>query len=65
MPQSTMPIPINAGKGSCIRIRQEIKADSRIKRMGATGNHQPLTGSFNRKSVEAASARESTAEKMM
>ncbi len=32
---------------------------------GAAGNHQPLTGSRMRNSVDAVSARNSTAEKMM
>ena len=65
MPQSTITTPINAGTGSCIRISKATSADKTMKLMGATGNHQPFTGSLSRKRVEAASARKMTAEKMM
>src|SRR5579859_5596260 len=63
MPQRTMTTPINAGSGSCIRIRKATSVDKTMKPIGATGNHHPLTGSFKRKRVDAASARKMTAEK--
>ncbi len=46
-------------------MRKASNTDKTIKLMGATGNHQPRTGSRSRKSVEAANAKKRTAEKMM
>jgi hypothetical protein len=65
IPHSTIPIPMRAGKGSCMRMRNAIKAQKTMKRMGAMGNHHPRTGDLVRKSVDAVSARNRTAEKMM
>src|ERR1700760_918887 len=56
IPQSTSPTPIRAGKGSCTRMRNATTTDSKIKVIGATGNHQARTGCLSRNSVEAASA---------
>ena len=64
-PQRTMPTPIRAGKGLCSRISRPTTAQKAMKKTGAQGNHQPRTGSAMRNNVDAASARNSTAEKIM
>ena len=60
-----MATPIKAGKGLCIRMRRPTTIDPTIKMIGAAGNHHSRTTTFIRNKVEAVSARNSTAEKMM
>jgi hypothetical protein len=60
-----MITPTKAGRGSCMRMRPAITRQQAMNMTGATGNHQPLTGSGVLNNVEAVSARNRTAEKIM
>ena len=55
-PQRTMPTPIRAGTGLCIRISRPTTAQKAMNTTGAHGNHQPRTGTGMRNNVDAMGA---------
>jgi hypothetical protein len=65
LPQSTNRLQPKLGPDRAKRMSSATTTGSTMKIPGATGNHHRSTLSRSRKSVEAANARNRTAEKMM